>query len=107
MGKRKGLALVVSLELQTQATGSKINASESNTSDSLSLLKVITLELNARASFPCAKERKCHVWCQQQNYFNQIRSSLLAEDKACCDPYNKLLVHLASYSTVSQLKVPH
>lgn len=98
---------MVSLELQTQATRNKINASESNTSDSLSPLKVIISELNARASFTCAKERKCHVWCKQQYYFNQIRSSLLAEDKACCDPYNKLLVHLSSYSTVSQLKVLH
>lgn len=52
------------------------------TLESSGLLKVIILELNVRASFMSAKERKCHVWCKQQYYFNQIRSSLLAEDKA-------------------------
>lgn len=78
----------------------KINASQGNTSDSSGLLKAIILELNVRASFMCAKERKCYVWGKQQYYVNQIRSSLLAASIAptiSC-------IHLASHSTLSRSK---
>lgn len=79
----------------------KKNASQGNTSDSSGLLKAIILGLNVRASFMCAKERKCYVWGKQQYYVNQIKSSLLAASMAP----TWLPIHLASHPLCPNLRL--